>query len=178
MTRNVGEGDVAAWHVIAVEEHWTWPRARRAAINYHRRDGDRPRIKPAHITDAIAAARKLARARFTEDVCPPRELADDPRAEIAWRRQRAVDWIGHALDAWTETGEIPTDLPQRRELGDTERPALMARHEDYSERFAVNVARDVAGPADANDRRRMVEQARVELAQRPAAPLPATQEAR
>lgn len=42
-------------------------------------------LSPAHV-NAIVSREREARARILPDVVPPRDLADDPRAEIAWKR--------------------------------------------------------------------------------------------
>lgn len=107
--RTVGQADVAAWHAIAVECGWTFTLARRAVLEHHKRGGDRPRIKPGHITDALDGARALIRRQvFQRDLVPPKELADDPRAELAWRRSHIASVTDRALEAWA-TGE---PLPQ------------------------------------------------------------------
>src|SRR6266545_2531980 len=88
--RTVGGDDVQAWLIIAGAEDWTLPLARRAVIEHYRRGGDRPRIKPGHITDTLTELRReISRDVFHTPLVPPRELADDPRAEIAWRRDYA-----------------------------------------------------------------------------------------
>lgn len=158
--RTVGEGDVMAWLVIAEEERWTWPLARRAAINYHRRGGDKPRITPARITDAIDEVRAtIRRTVLRTDLTPPKELADDPRAELAWRR----DYIQHATDtalaAWADDQPMPV-APALTAAPHTEPPPEVER---FADRFAVRIPRSVAEPVDPNDRRRLIENARAEL---------------
>jgi hypothetical protein len=106
--RTVGQADVAAWHTIATECGWTFPLARRAVIEHHKSGGDRPRIKPGHITDAIQAARELIRKQvFQRDLVPPRELGDDVRAELAWRRRHIAEVTERALTAWAEDQPLP-----------------------------------------------------------------------
>lgn len=106
--RTVGEADVAAWQAIATECGWTWPLARRAVLEHHKRGGDKPRIRPAHITDTIDAARALIRRQvFSRDLVPPRELADNPRAELEWRRKHIADVTERALSAWANGQPLP-----------------------------------------------------------------------
>lgn len=157
--RTVGEGDVAAWHVVADEEGWTWSLARRAAINYHKRGGDKPRIKPAHITDAIDAARAdIRRTVLRTDLTPPRELADDPQAEIAWRR----DYVRHAtevaLAAWADDRPMP-EAPALEASPRNEPPPEI---EQFAERFALRAPR-TREPSDPNEHRQAIEAARAEL---------------
>lgn len=111
--RTVGRADVQAWHMIAVEARWSWPLARRAVIDFHVSGGDKPRIKPAHITDTIRDLRRsMGRALFTKDITPPKELADNPAAEIEWRRNFTRRAIDDALHAWAEGREVPTVEPE------------------------------------------------------------------
>lgn len=106
--RAVGEADVDAWLIIATESAWTYPLARRCVIEYNKHDGDRPRIRPAHINDSITATRDtIRRQAFRTDLVPPRELADDPAAEIAWRRQTTEHFIDRALAAWADEQPLP-----------------------------------------------------------------------
>ncbi|NIH81702.1 hypothetical protein [Amycolatopsis viridis] len=106
--RTVGEADVVAWRTVAVEEGWTFPLARRAVIEYHKRGGDRPRIKPAHITDTLEQLRReISSKLFSVDLVPPRELGDDPRAEIEWRRTHIREATDRALEAWAGGKRLP-----------------------------------------------------------------------
>lgn len=106
--RTVGQADVAAWHTIATECGWTWPLARRAVLEHHKRDGDRPRIKPAHITDALDKARADIRKQvFKRDLVPPKELNGDVRLELAWRKELIADITERALAAWADGTPLP-----------------------------------------------------------------------
>ncbi|MDI3315861.1 MAG: hypothetical protein QJR12_16775 [Mycobacterium sp.] len=106
--RTIGETDIVAWHQIATECGWTWPLARRAVLEHHKRGGDRPRIKPGHITDAIEAARaQIRRQVFQRDLVPPKELADNPRAELEWRRRHIAEVTERALNAWANGQPLP-----------------------------------------------------------------------
>jgi len=119
--RTVGDEDVRAWGLIANEQDWH-PRAAARALVDHATVDPTP-VRPAHITAILAAVRKEIRSRFTEDVCPPRELTDDPQAEIEWRRQRVATFVAAAFEAWSRREAIPHPA-QRHELGETERPQL------------------------------------------------------
>lgn len=157
--RTVGDGDVMAWHVVATEEHWTWPLARRAAINYHRRGGGKPRITPAHITDAIDEIRAtIRRTVLRTSLTPPKELRDDPRAEIAWRREYTQRVVDDALAAWADGQPLPEAPALESPQGDME-PEI-EKFIDHVTLPAEYVRRE---PADPNDRRRLIERARAEL---------------
>ncbi|CRK59046.1 hypothetical protein [Alloactinosynnema sp. L-07] len=145
--RTVGHADVEVWLGVAEDDGWTFPRARRALREHRRTSTDW--VTPAHLCAHITAARKTARSKFTEDVCPPQYLADDPRAEIAWRRQRADRWTEHALDVWADTGTVPDDLPQRAEHGETMRPELGGAVARLARRFGITGA-GKPQPADPN----------------------------
>lgn len=103
--RTVGQTDVQAWGAMAAQCGWTSAHAQRAVLVHFERS-DRP-VMPAHINTIIDETRRGIRARFTESITPPRELADDPRAEIAWRRQYAAEYVERALDAWALGQPIP-----------------------------------------------------------------------
>jgi hypothetical protein len=145
--RTVGEADVAAWHAIATETDWTWPLARRAVIEHHKRGGDRPRIKPGHITDAIDAARDLIRRQvFQRDLVPPKHLADDPRAELEWRRQHIADVVERGLAAWATGDQLPA-LPA---AAPTSSDDLEKAEKQFEERLGRG---NLAMPSDARSRR-------------------------
>jgi hypothetical protein len=170
--RTVGDADVEAWSAIALLNGWTFAVARRALVE-HFNSSNKP-IMPADINTIISAQRKAISARFTENVSPPKELRDNPAAEIAWRRQFAEDYKRRALEAWAEDREPPA-LAQRSELGELERPQLSAAISDLVGRFQIPSqprpvvyarARRLKDPA-------ALEQARRELAARRSAALPA-----
>jgi hypothetical protein len=164
--RTVGEADVEAWLDVATEAGWTYPLARRAIRDYHVRGGDKPRIRPAHITDAIEAARETVRRTvLRSDLTPPRELADDPRAEIAWRREYVRTATEAALAAWAEG----RPMPAAPELPASPRSDAQPVIERFADRFVLHAPRR-GEPVDANDRRRRIEAARAELP--PPAPMP------
>lgn len=122
--RTVGESDVAAWHAIATECDWTYPLVRRAVLEHHKRGGDKPRIRPAHITDAIDGARTVIRKQvFSRDLVPPKELADDPRAELEWRRRHITEVTDRALSAWANGEPLPQLESAPAETGGEDRMA-------------------------------------------------------
>lgn len=136
--RTVGEGDVAAWQAICEAEKWTWPLARRAAIEYHRRGADKPRITPAAISDKLAELRTTIRQRVVRtDITPPRELADDPAAEIAWKRAYVATATTAALEQWAATGCLPAALPATAELEAVSPDDLDSRARQLVEAFAA-----------------------------------------
>lgn len=160
--RTVGQADVEIWHAVANADRWTFALARRALIE-HQRHND-VMIKPAHINAIIDAARQRARSKFTEDVSPPRELRDDPRGEIGWRRDRAQTYVEAALDAWSHGEDMP-EPEQRDALGETIRPQLSASVPELIDEMAFGRRVPPAGrePTDANDRAERIAQARAEL---------------
>ncbi len=106
--RTVGESDVVAWHTIATECGWTFPLARRAVVEHHKRGANKSFLMPAHITDAIDTARATIRRQvFVRDLVPPKDLADDPRAELEWRRRHIADVTERALNAWANGQPLP-----------------------------------------------------------------------
>jgi hypothetical protein len=123
--RTVGEADVEIWHDMATECGWTFPLAKRAVKEHHKRGSDRRRITPAHITDAIDAARALIRKQvFSRDLVPPKDLGDDPRAELDWRRRHIAAVTERALQAWANGEQLPAieapaepDQPTRNVTG-------------------------------------------------------------
>lgn len=165
--RTVGGDDVQAWLIIANAEDWTLPLARRAVIEHYRRGGDRPRIKPGHITDTLTELRReISRTVFHTPLLPPRELADDPRAEIAWRREYTRRATDRALDAWARGEPLPA-LPPASPPADMAAavsavdPAIRL----LANRKAVPPLRpsEPADAADANDAAARLAKARAEL---------------
>jgi hypothetical protein len=162
--RTVGGDDVQAWLIIANAEDWTLPLARRAVIEHHRRGGDRPRIKPGHITDTLTELRReISRTVFHTPLVPPRELADDPRAEITWRRDYARQVTDRALDAWARGESLPA-------LPSATTPVSMAAAVSAVDPAIRMLANRKAvpplhreEPADANDAATRLAQARAEL---------------
>ena len=129
--RTIGESDVAAWHTIATECGWTWPLARRAVVEHHKRGSDRRRITPAHITDGIEQARAVIRKQvFSRDLVPPKHLAEDPRAELEWRRRHIAEVTERALNAWANGEPLPQleAAPAEPDQGEPVRVARIVGH--------------------------------------------------
>lgn len=132
--RTVGHTDVDAWFLVATTERWTSPLAQRAVVDFHRRSAERGRIRPAHITDAIEQARQaVRRIVLHRPLDPPRDLADDPRAEIEWRRQRMDELTDEALAAWCRGEPVEAYAP----------PAIDGPRDDH-ERLAAEKVRGQA----------------------------------
>jgi hypothetical protein len=154
--RTIGEGDVTAWLIIATEEGWTLPLARRAVIDHHRRGGDRPRIRPAHITDAILAVKESARrAVLNADPMAPRDV--DP---AGWFRLQVEQAKERAVTAWANGDPLPELAPARirAQIEAAPVPDVIRRLADTKR---VPSARREA--ADRNQRAEGIERARAEL---------------
>ena len=159
--RTVGESDVEAWHAIATQAGWTFPLARQAVIEHHARGADKGRIRPAHITDTLDALRNTIRRTVVRaDLTPPRELADDPKAEIAWRHATLDRATQAAFDAWA--GGRP--LPQ---LAPAPEPAKGPPPDEITDliggRFTMPRVKRRARDADPNQHAERREQARRQL---------------
>ena len=178
--RTLGTADVEAWWMVAATEGWTFDLANRAVIDFHRRDADRGRIRPAHVTDAIAAARQaVRRVVLHRPLDPPRELADDPRAEIEWRRRRMDELTDEALAAWcrgepVEAYALPAVEGPRTELERAAAADVRGRAKALadSKRPAPVHHLTAKDAPDPNRRAEEREKARAELAQLVPAPIP------
>ncbi len=160
--RTVGDADVEAWLEIAEDAGWTYPHAKRAVREYHRAEASKPRITPAAITDTLAAKRAEIRKRlFRTDLTPPRELAGDVTAEIAWRRGYTAAALNAAMDDWARDGRLPDPVDAAPALLASEVPPAISA---FAERHALRAPR-VVEPADPNQRRAAIEAARAELDQ-------------
>src|SRR5437763_5817368 len=119
-----GDANIAAWMEQANRNGWTFVTAREAIHQFHSTSPDKF-LSPSHITAIIEDVRARIRKHLAEDMCPPpRELRDDPRAEIEWRRNRAAEYTQQVLDAWARGEELP-ELEQPA-LEGRERPQLGA----------------------------------------------------
>ncbi|MBN9791263.1 hypothetical protein DMP17_22030 [Pseudonocardia sp. TMWB2A] len=67
------------------------------------------RVQPGHLAEQITANRMRIRALW-ECPPPPRELRDDPAAELRWRRRAARDFTDRALLALAGGGD-PAEVP-------------------------------------------------------------------
>jgi hypothetical protein len=89
--------DVDVWALAATAGHWT--RVQVAAAMLAIAPSFRGfRVQPGHIQEQIDAHRELIRSRW-DPPAPPRHLAQDPDAEIAWRRAALADYRQRALTA-------------------------------------------------------------------------------
>lgn len=173
--RTVGQADIEGWHLIARNQAWTAPLAQRAVIEHHSADASRGRITPAHISDRIREARdRVRKAALHRDLTPPRHLADQPAAEIAWRRTEAQRLVDGGLRRWAATGELPTIAQPKaepvRSIPDRVRALIGGR-------FAIPGKTDRQQAADASERAARRDAARRELATRGPSPIP-TEETR
>lgn len=130
--------NVLAWQEQADRNDWT-PEAAREAIHRHYASST-DFLMPGHVTAILSEVRKQIRAQFTETVSPPKELRDDPRAEIEWRRKRVADYTQLALAAWASGQEIPA-LEQRAELGEMDQPQLRWALDDLAARWSFREER-------------------------------------
>ena len=120
--RKPGDAAVHVWTEQAKLEGWTYHAAVRAIHEHYRRST--AFLMPGHITEILNEVRAQIRRQIAGDrFPPPRELADDPRAEIEWRRRRYAEFTERAMLAWAKGEQVP-ELPQYEALDGRERPAL------------------------------------------------------
>lgn len=103
-----GASDVDTWVTAVKAGRWT--RAQLAAATLTLTCSFRGfRVMPGHVDEQIALDRERIRNRW---YCPdpPHELADNPEAEIMWRRRVAADYSDRALIALA-TGQALDDVP-------------------------------------------------------------------
>lgn len=100
-------GDLSLWAAAARADRWT--RAQVIAACFGLATWRGFRLQPGDVSDRIRADATAIRQRW---YCPdpPRHLADDVRAELAWRRQAAADYRGRALMALVAGDDID-DVP-------------------------------------------------------------------
>lgn len=111
--RTVGETDVEAWWAVAQVEDWQLVHVRRAVIEFHRAGAGRGRIRPADVGDILRdVRRKISRVVVDEIPDPPRELADDPTGEIAWRRREIDRRVSAAMDGWATGRPLPQPVAE------------------------------------------------------------------
>lgn len=97
-------GDAEAWMLAARAGRWT--RAQVAAATLGLATSFTGfRVQPGHLAEQIAANRARIRGRW-ECPDPPRELADDPVAELVWRRRAAASFADRALLAMAAGGPV------------------------------------------------------------------------
>lgn len=117
--RAVDEVEVTAWLAIAEIEGWQFSHAKRAVVEFHRAEAGRGRITPAHVTDVIRETRRKISRMVADKMmpAPPRALADDPAAEIAWRRHEIHQRVRAVMDSWATGQPLPppvSDIPAPR----------------------------------------------------------------
>ena len=120
--RKPGDAAVQSWLDHAERGGWTFATAREA-IRHHFATSTEY-LTVAHINRILDDVRKRIREQIPGDVAPPRELRDDPVAEIAWRRSWLDGHVQRAMEAWA-AGE-PLPAVEQPELEARERPALAA----------------------------------------------------
>lgn len=79
-------------------------------------------LKPAHITQRLAEVQAAVRKGLTAvDYQAPRELRDDPAAEIRWLRAVRSEHVRRGVVAWALTGVIPDTVREAETLAVTVR---------------------------------------------------------
>ena len=153
--RGVHDSNITLWREVSRQGGWTYEQGFRAVIE-HRTFKPGVYLEAGHITQRVAEVRKDIRARW---YCPapPRELADDPAAEIAWRRRAAAEYVERNLALWAageplDDAQSPLDdLAEKRgllpaatgEASDARRAAVLGMR-----RFAAKTAVPEESPAD------------------------------
>lgn len=120
--RMPGEANLTAWLEQANRHGWTLRTASEAVHQHYGSTNEF--LAPAHVTSILREVRRRIREQVPADVCPPRELRDDPVAEIAWRRTWLDGFVSRALEAWARGEPLPP--VERPVLEAPERPALAA----------------------------------------------------
>lgn len=122
--------DAETWLVAARAGGWT--RAQVAAATLALAAGFTGfRVQPGHMTEQIRRCLAQIRARW-ECPPPPRELAEDPAAEVRWRRRVAAEFKDRALLA-IAAGDPLVDVPLLS-TADSEPPRILpARPTDLRE---------------------------------------------
>lgn len=98
--RTIGKTDVMVWREVSKTAGWTFQQAARALIEHISFEAG-VYLTPAHVTKRIAEVRKQIQTSWQQPP-PPRELADRPAAEIAWRRSEAAAFAERNLDLWAD----------------------------------------------------------------------------
>lgn len=125
-----GAVDVRAWATAAAAERWTRAELAAAVIGVIATFTGF-KILPGHVIEQVRANRDRIRARW---YCPdpPRALADDPRAEIAWRR-RAADSFRDRANTALATGQPLDDVPLLAGPVEADPPAAVERRSALAE---------------------------------------------
>lgn len=107
------EDDIDVWVTASRAARWTRAEVAAASLTLLA-NWTGYRIMPGHVTEQITKDRgRIRHAWYCPD--PPRELRDDPAAEIAWRRRAYGDFADRALLALA-TGQPLEDVPMLREI--------------------------------------------------------------
>lgn len=153
--RNIDKANVMLWREVAKQGGWTYEQGVRAVIE-HRTYKPGVYLEPGHVTQRVAEVRKDIRTRWYAPA-PPLELADDPAAEIAWRRRAIAEFVDRNLSLWAQgepleeapsplgevdekRGELPSACP-----GDSEiKRAALAEMRRFTKRTAVEPSKEEA----------------------------------
>jgi hypothetical protein len=106
--RTIDKANVMLWREVAKQGGWNLEQGMRAVIE-HRTYKPGVYLEPGHVTQRVAEVRKDIRTRWYAPT-PPLELADDPSAEIAWRRRVIAEFVERNLSLWAQ-GEPLEDAP-------------------------------------------------------------------
>jgi hypothetical protein len=172
--RRPGAANVDAWLAQASAGRWTFDAARQAILHHYRTSTEY--LTPAHVNAILDQVRQRIRTQIRDEhVCPPRELADDPRAEIAWRREKLRLITEGGVQWWAKTGVIPELHRPRPSLGAAERPELTVAVRNLAGRWSMSRPARAALPATRRGPRDSARMAAVrqELATRDIVPPPA-----
>lgn len=96
------------WRKISQQGAWSYEQAVQAIIEF-RSGHPGEYFEPGHVSVRVAELRKQIRERW---YCPdpPYELADDPRAELEWKRRAAEEFTERNLERWTSG--LPLEKPE------------------------------------------------------------------
>lgn len=105
--RTTSASDDLAWYAVADAAGWTYPLAERAVIEHFAHSTEW--LKPAHITQRIAEAKRTVKAAFQ---IPPHsaELADNGPAFAKWAGEQCVTHMQRGLAEWARRGVLPAPL--------------------------------------------------------------------
>ena len=172
-----GPDDAETWMIAARAGRWTRAQVAAATLALSAKFTGY-RVQPGHMTEQINRNRDRIKAHW---YCPdpPREMAEDPAAELAWRRWAANDFADRALMALANdepVDEVPLTLdrgPSRAVLADGKR-----RLRESIEHFeAEHGVADPAAPAPGRRRDpEQMAQARAEIAGTRQGEIPAQQD--
>lgn len=96
--------DFDTWWMVIQSKHWTCAEVAAGMLRILA-EFTGFQITPGHLAEAITAARSDVRSGW-DPPPPPRELGDDPAAEIAWRRRALADYRDRAMLVLAAGGEL------------------------------------------------------------------------